>query len=64
MFDFICALLTGIGFTISIFGIGYGITSVVDSIKKANRQRDERFTQIITAIERIEANTRSNSDHA
>ena len=59
MLDFFTFLFFGIGFTISIFAIGYGIVSLTDSIQKANKQRQERYDRLITAIEKIQAEMRN-----
>jgi hypothetical protein len=58
MFDFLSSVFSGIGFAIAIIGITYGSMSLMDTIRDASKQRKERFARLLTALERIEQNTR------
>jgi hypothetical protein len=58
MFDFLSSVFSGIGFAIAIIGITYGSMSLMDKIRDASKQRKERFARLLTALERIEQNTR------
>lgn len=59
MLDFICYLFFGIGLTAALFGAGYGAVVLIDKIHDAAQQGRERFQRLVSALERIEANTRS-----
>ena len=64
MFDFICALLTGIGIVAASFAIGSAIADLYGKFKSATKKRNERIDKLVATIERTEANTRSNPDQA
>lgn len=52
-------LFTGIGFTITLFGVGYATLTLIDKIQDSAKERRERFQRLISALERIEATTRN-----
>lgn len=58
MFEFFSSIFFGIGFTISIIGVAYGIISLTEAIQKAHKQRQERYDRLIEAIEKIQAEMR------
>ena len=62
MLDFFTVFFFAIGFTISIFGIGYGAMSLTEAIQKANKQRQERYDRLIAAIDRIQAEIRNQTN--
>ncbi len=64
MLDFFTVFFFAIGFTISIFGIGYGAMSLTEAIQKANKQRQERYDRLLAAIERIQAEIRNHSQNS
>lgn len=60
MSSFLPHLISVIGFTIAFLGVGYGAISLIDALNEAAKDRRERLQRLITALERMEANTRSN----
>ncbi len=52
-------LFFSIGFTIAIMGLGYGIVCLIETIQNALKRRNERLQRLLTALERIEENTRN-----
>ena len=54
MLTFFEVLFFSIGFMISVFGVGFGVVTLIENIRKARIERDERFKRIIQSLERIE----------
>ena len=61
MFHFLSAVFSGIGFAIAIFAVTYGSMCLMDKIRIAAKERKERFARLLTALERIEQNTRKSN---
>ena len=59
MFNLFCAIFFGIGLSISIIALCYGVTNLTETVQKAAKDRTERMRRILAALERIEENTRN-----
>lgn len=58
MLGILNSLFSGIGFAIFLFGIGYGVVSLLEAISKTKKKRQERYDRLITAIEKIQTEIR------